>query len=107
MFSCGDYSVTGGVFADESVLTIHRTQKYQDGVGLAEEDRERIFERFYRVDKSHGDGGTGLGPAIVKHTAALHGGDASVETAPGRGCTFRLTIATAGAPRGTAPDTAV
>lgn len=77
------------------------------GVGLAEEDRERIFERFYRVDKSHGDGGTGLGLAIVKHTAALHGGDASVETAPGRGCRFRLTIATAGAPRGTAPDTAV
>ena len=38
LFSCGDYSVTGNVFADESVLTIHRTKKYQDGVGLADYD---------------------------------------------------------------------
>ena len=38
LFSCGNYTVTGGVFTDESVLTIHRTQKYQDGVGLADYD---------------------------------------------------------------------
>lgn len=64
------------------------------GVGLAEADRARIFERFYRVDKSHSreNGGTGLGLAIVKHIATLHGGDAQVESEPGKGCRFTLRI---------------
>ena len=64
------------------------------GVGLAEADRARIFERFYRVDKSHGrdTGGSGLGLAIVKHIAQLHGGDATVVSAPGEGCVFTFTL---------------
>ena len=64
------------------------------GVGLHEADRARIFERFYRVDKtrSRDAGGTGLGLAIVKHVAALHGGDAAVASEPGRGCVFTLTL---------------
>ncbi len=66
------------------------------GVGLHEADRARIFERFYRVDKarSRDAGGTGLGLAIVKHVAQLHGGDAAVQAAPGRGCAFTLTLNT-------------
>ncbi len=64
------------------------------GVGLTHHDQARIFERFYRVDKSHNrdGGGTGLGLAIVKHVATLHGGDATVASEPGRGCTFTFEI---------------
>ncbi len=64
------------------------------GIGLHAADRDRIFERFYRVDKAHSreNGGTGLGLAIVKHIAQLHGGDAAVVSEPGHGCTFTFTI---------------
>ncbi len=64
------------------------------GVGLAEADRARIFERFYRVDKAHSreTGGSGLGLAIVKHIARIHGGDATVVSAPGEGCVFTFTL---------------
>ncbi|MGN0845916.1 MAG: sensor histidine kinase [Kiritimatiellia bacterium] len=66
------------------------------GIGLHEADRARVFERFYRVDKSHSrdSGGTGLGLAIVKHIAQIHHGDASVASEPGRGCTFSFTVNT-------------
>ena len=65
------------------------------GIGIAPSDQARLFERFYRVDKSHNldAGGTGLGLAIVKHIAALHGGDAKVVSEPGHGSTFTLTLA--------------
>ncbi len=64
------------------------------GIGLHAADRDRIFERFYRVDKAHSreNGGTGLGLAIVKHIAQLHGGDVAVVSEPGHGCTFTFTI---------------
>lgn len=57
------------------------------GIGIPKEHQERIFERFYRVDKSHSKerGGTGLGLSIVKHGALLHGAKVSVESAPGKG----------------------
>lgn len=57
------------------------------GIGISKEHHERIFERFYRVDKSHSKerGGTGLGLSIVKHGALLHGAKVSVDSAPGRG----------------------
>lgn len=57
------------------------------GIGIPKEHHERIFERFYRVDKSHSKerGGTGLGLSIVKHGALLHGAKVSVDSAPGRG----------------------
>ncbi len=66
------------------------------GVGLHAADRDRIFERFYRVDKAHSreNGGTGLGLAIVKHIAQLHGGDAVVVSEPGHGCAFSFTVKT-------------
>lgn len=56
------------------------------GIGIPKEHQERVFERFYRVDKSRSKatGGTGLGLAIVKHIAALHHGELILESAEGR-----------------------
>ncbi|GAB3585321.1 ATP-binding protein [Amycolatopsis endophytica] len=64
------------------------------GIGIAEEDQQRVFERFYRADKarSRATGGTGLGLAIVKHVAANHGGDVKLWSRPGTGSTFTLRI---------------
>lgn len=65
-----------------------------DGPGIPEPDLARVFERFYRVDKSRSRelGGTGLGLAIVKHVAQLHGGSASVESRAGLGSRFVLRL---------------
>jgi two-component system, OmpR family, sensor histidine kinase SenX3 len=65
-----------------------------EGPGIAESDRDRIFERFYRVDsaRSRETGGTGLGLAIVKHVAAGHGGEATVWSDEGTGSTFTLRL---------------
>jgi two-component system sensor histidine kinase SenX3 len=64
------------------------------GIGIAEAEQERIFERFYRVDpaRSRATGGTGLGLAIVKHIAASHGGEVSVWSVQGAGSTFTLRL---------------
>jgi two-component system sensor histidine kinase SenX3 len=64
------------------------------GVGIAEEDLDRIFERFYRVDsaRSRETGGTGLGLSIVKHVISNHGGDVQVWSAPGTGSTFTVLL---------------
>ncbi len=64
------------------------------GVGIPAEHQERVFERFYRVDKDRSRrlGGTGLGLAIVKHLAQSLGGRVTVQSRPGRGSTFRLEI---------------
>ncbi|MBR5021553.1 MAG: PAS domain S-box protein [Oscillospiraceae bacterium] len=69
------------------VLTVSDT-----GIGIAEEHQERIFERFYRVDKSHSKavGGTGLGLSIVKHAAMIHNAKIELESQPGEGTTIRV-----------------
>jgi two-component system phosphate regulon sensor histidine kinase PhoR len=65
-----------------------------EGPGIPEEDLTRVFERFYRVDKSRArdPGGTGLGLAIVKHLVELHGGEVRVENRPQSGARFTITL---------------
>jgi two-component system sensor histidine kinase SenX3 len=71
------------------------------GIGISDKDKERIFERFYRVDpaRSRATGGTGLGLAIVKHVAASHGGEVTVWSSEGQGSTFTLRLPEATAAR--------
>jgi two-component system sensor histidine kinase SenX3 len=71
-----------------------------DGVGIPRRDLDRVFERFYRVDRarSRGTGGTGLGLAIVRHVASNHGGEVTVESTEGIGSTFTLTMPAQGDP---------
>ncbi len=81
--------VQAALDGDDLVLTV------QDrGCGISKEHQDRIFERFYRVDKgrSRSQGGTGLGLAIVKHIAQAHSGRVDLESAPGQGSTFRIRL---------------
>ncbi|MFI6511711.1 ATP-binding protein [Streptosporangium sp. NPDC050855] len=68
-----------------------------EGPGLTAEQRERVFERFYRADSARGrrapeDGGSGLGLSIVAAMVEAHGGDVAVESEPGKGATFRVFL---------------
>ena len=64
------------------------------GIGIARDDQERVFERFFRVDqaRSRATGGTGLGLAIVKHVAANHNGSIRLWSQLGTGSTFTLSV---------------
>jgi len=64
------------------------------GPGIATEHLTRLFERFYRVDKSRSrdSGGSGLGLSIVKHILNAHGGTVHVDSTPGRGSVFSLRL---------------
>jgi two-component system sensor histidine kinase SenX3 len=77
------------------------------GIGIAKDEQQRVFERFFRVDKARSrmTGGTGLGLAIVKHVAANHGGEVRLWSKPGTGSTFTLCIPAHRAPK-TEPITA-
>ncbi len=70
-----------------AVIEVH-----DNGIGIPEADQERIFERFYRVNKSHSKevGGTGLGLSIVKHGTALHHGEIHISSTEGQGTTIQL-----------------
>jgi len=86
-----------GVKVDGDVVEIAVTDQ---GIGISDADRERIFERFYRADeaRSRRTGGTGLGLSIVKHATQRHGGEVRVWSRPGRGSTFTMRLPRAGAP---------
>ena len=79
-----DIAVASGT--DGSSITVADT-----GIGIAPEHQSRVFERFYRVDKSHSkaSGGTGLGLSIVKHAVQYHHGRIELESTPGTGTTIR------------------
>ena len=84
------YNVPGGsvtIHAENNRLTVSDT-----GIGIPPEHKDRIFERFYRVDKSHSkaSGGTGLGLSIVKHAAAYHKAEISLESTPGKGTSITI-----------------
>ena len=76
------------------------------GIGIPTRDLERIFERFYRVDRarSRETGGTGLGLAIVRHVAQAHGGDVTVQSREGEGSTFTLYLPIANSGGATCPQ---
>ena len=87
---------------ENSVIYIQTSLKYEKvfvsvkdtGIGIPLAEQERIFERFYRVDKSHSraTGGTGLGLSIVKHGAELHGARVRVDSAPDQGTTITIVF---------------
>ncbi|MBR7128191.1 MAG: ATP-binding protein, partial [Lentisphaeria bacterium] len=72
-----------------AVLTVK-----DDGIGIASEHHDRLFERFYRIDKSGSRelGGTGLGLAIVKHIAIIHNGKVEIISTLGEGAEFRIIL---------------
>lgn len=74
---------------DYAVIAVEDT-----GIGIETRDLDRIFERFYRVDKARSRelGGTGLGLSIVKHIAITHGGHVTVDSIPGKGSTFSVFL---------------
>ena len=83
----GSVDVTIGGTAHGAVVTVQDT-----GIGIPPEHQSRVFERFYRVDKSHSrqSGGTGLGLSIVKHAVQYLGGRIELESQPGKGTTMRV-----------------
>lgn len=83
----GSVTVTTENGAGGVTITVSDT-----GIGIPKDQQDRIFERFYRVDKSHSKdvGGTGLGLSIVKHAALLHNATVSVDSTPGAGTTFTV-----------------
>ena len=85
----GDVKVTVG--GDEASAFV---EVADTGIGIPSEDQSRVFERFYRVDKSHSkaSGGTGLGLSIVKHAVQYHGGRIEMHSTPGQGTRIRVTF---------------
>jgi two-component system sensor histidine kinase SenX3 len=90
------YSHTGGVVQVRTRVddTAVEVMVADQGIGIPTRDLDRVFERFYRVDKarSRETGGTGLGLAIVRHVATNHGGDVLVSSQEGEGSTFVLRL---------------
>ena len=85
----GSVSVRVGTEDGKAVVSVTDT-----GIGIAPEHQERIFERFYRVDKSHSkaSGGTGLGLSIVKHAVQYHHGTVELQSEEGKGTTIRILL---------------
>jgi two-component system, OmpR family, phosphate regulon sensor histidine kinase PhoR len=98
-YSPGESSILVRARDEGSEITISVAD---EGCGIASEHTERIFERFYRVDRgrSRAAGGTGLGLAIVKHIVQAHSGEVSVASRPGEGSTFTIHLKQAGLDQG-------
>jgi len=81
--------IDGHLDGEKIVLSVK-----DEGIGIDRQHQERLFERFYRVDKSRSRkvGGTGLGLSIVKHIAALFDAELQLESEPGKGSTFKLVF---------------
>ncbi len=96
-YSPAGSSVGIGVKAVDGVVEIAITDR---GIGIAEGEQQRVFERFYRADqaRSRRTGGTGLGLSIVKHAVDRHGGDVRLWSRPGQGSTFTIRLPQAEAP---------
>ncbi|HNX52425.1 MAG TPA: ATP-binding protein [Pontiellaceae bacterium] len=90
-YSADGKTVTVSVHAEEGGVLLSVTDQ---GCGIEEKHLDRLFERFYRVDKgrSRQEGGTGLGLSIVKHIAQAHGGTVSVQSRYGEGSTFSIFL---------------
>ena len=90
----GSVDVSVSAAGGRAVIRVRDT-----GIGIPPEDRLRIFERFYRVDRarSRESGGTGLGLSIVKHIVEAHRGTVTVESRPGHGSTFMVSLPQEGA----------
>ena len=90
------YSKPGGTvfLRAESEGNSVRISVADEGAGIPPEDLPRIFERFYRADKSRSSeqSGTGLGLSIVKHIAQLHGGSVDAKSEVGKGATITVTL---------------
>jgi two-component system sensor histidine kinase SenX3 len=101
VFNLLDNAVKYSADGTEVVVEAHREPDgavdlvvTDNGVGIPRRDLDRVFERFYRVDRarSRGTGGTGLGLAIVRHVASNHGGEVTVRSTEGVGSTFTLSL---------------
>jgi signal transduction histidine kinase len=90
------YSQPGGTVSLRAEVNCDRVRisVSDQGVGIKEADLPRIFERFYRADKSRSGehAGTGLGLSIAKHIVQLHGGSVEAESAPGKGTTISVLL---------------
>ena len=97
--------VTVSLAADRAAPDVVVLRVADEGPGMAAEDAERVFERFYRADaaRTREAGGTGLGLAIVASLVAAHGGSVELTTAPGQGATFTVRLPRSGPPPA-APD---
>jgi two-component system sensor histidine kinase SenX3 len=93
--SGSDQALSGRNFSDSSTRTVVKLSVADAGIGIPRKDLDRVFERFYRVDRarSRATGGTGLGLAIVRHVVSNHQGNVSVDSIEGVGTTFTLSLA--------------
>jgi two-component system phosphate regulon sensor histidine kinase PhoR len=94
-FPHGTVTATAHSEEDTVVLSVR-----DEGIGIARVDQDRIFERFYKTDRSRerSQGGSGLGLAIARHVAEAHGGTIRVESEEGQGSTFLVTLPAAAGP---------
>ena len=85
----GSVTINTGKESGHAFISVEDT-----GIGIAPEHQNRIFERFYRVDKSHSKetGGTGLGLSIVKHATQYHNGKTTLDSEVGKGTKIKITF---------------